>query len=250
MADEQGFYRSDGIQNSGTGLKQNGSNCEIYNSVKKIYPRIITESGVTFDNGSGEEGYDCQTCRSGYNGSNESSAWRTDKAYQGYYNGSAGKSEEACGHFFTQNGRKLSVGGGNVQSFEVTYVKIVMHRGGGGWNRGYPNEGHLRYSNLSSSYKNGEFRGMRFTDINMTLVQSDNYTFDLPAVGGTVTIEGSGASHPLCQFIKRFMQNGNAHSLAIYNGENKREGGYPFSYHYAAFDSFSMTVRGDRTIQL
>lgn len=248
MADEKGFYNKNGIQNSGTGLKRGNENCFIYNSEKQIYPRQIIETGVTFTDSSKQ--YLHQTCRSGYNSSFEKGAWRTDKAYQGFYNGSAGHSEKACGHFFSSDKKKISIGSGNILNFEITYVKIVMHRGSGGWNRGYTNEGHLRFSNLSSSYKNGEYRGARFTDIDMDLVLSHDYIFDIPSIGNSVTIEGSGVNHSLCKFIKDFMSNSNAQCLAIYNGENSGQGGYPFSYHYAAFDSFEMTVVGNRTIQL
>lgn len=243
-----GYYRSDGLQNSGTALRQGLGNAYIHNSSGQIYPRQVEEDFSA--NNSTTGGFFCQTCRSGYNGSNELSAWRTDKAYQGYYRGSQGQSEQACGHFFSANGTKLGIGGGNVLSFDVTYVKIVMHRGGGGWNRGYANEGHLRYSNLSSSYKNGEFRGMRFSDIDMNLINSYNYTFDIPPIGSSVTIEGSGSGHALCQFIKTFLSLSNANSLAIYNGENHGEGGYSFSYHYAAFDSFSIEIQGKKLVQL
>ena len=38
-----GYYRSDGIQSSGTALKRDG-NTEIYNSSGKIYPREQTVS--------------------------------------------------------------------------------------------------------------------------------------------------------------------------------------------------------------
>lgn len=247
MAEEAGYYRSDGIQNTGTALNRNG-NVEIWNSSAKIYPRQITETNVTF--GSSSKQYLHQTCRSGYNSSVEKGAWRTDKAYQGYYNGSQGSSEQACGHFFSSDGNKISVGSGNIIDFEVTYVKIVMHRGAGGWNTGYSGEGHLRFSNLSSCYKDGVYRGARFSDIDMSLVTSHDYVFDIPAIGNSVTIEGSGASNSLCKFIKDFISNSSAKCLAIYNGENSGQGGYPFSYHYAAFDSFSMEVKGNRTIQL
>lgn len=242
-----GFYRSDGLQNSGTALRYGYGNAYIYNSSGQIYPRQITETNISFG-GSGQD-YNHQTCRSGYNGSNEKSAWRTDKAYQGYYKGSEGKSEQAVGHFFSTSGTKINLGSGNIVGFEVTYVKIVMHRGAGGWNRGYSGEGHLRFSNLSSSYKNGVYRGMRFSDINMSLIYSHDYVFDIPPIGGYVTIEGS-ANSEICNFIRDFINNSEAKSLAIYNGESSGQGGYSFSYHYAAFDSFYMEVRGNRTIQL
>ena len=245
-ASDYGYYRSDGIQNSGTALRQNG-NAYIYNSAGQIYPRQVTQTDITFCDTS--KAFLHQTCRSGYNGSFEKSAWRTDKAYQGYYNGSQGRSEQAVGHFFSSDGSKISVGGSNVLGFEITYVKIVMHRGSGGWNRGYSGQGHLRFSNLSSSYKNGEYRGMRFSDINMDVVNGHDYIFDIPAIGGTTTIEG-GAGSGICNFIRDFINDSNAQCLALYNGENKGEGGYSFSYHYAAFDSFEMTVKGNRTIQL
>jgi hypothetical protein len=247
-ASDYGYYRSDGIQNSGTALRQGNGNAYIYNSAGQIYPRQVTETDVTFAD-SGKQ-YLHQTCRSGYNGSNEKSAWRTDKAYQGYYNGSQGSSEQAVGHFFSSDGTKISVGDGNVTDFEVTYVKIVMHRGTGGWNKGYSGEGHLRFSNLSSSYKNGEYRGMRYSDIDMDLVNGYDYVFDIPAIGSSVTIERSGSGDALCQFIKNFINNSSAQSLALYNGENAGQGGYAFSYHYAAFDSFEITVKGNRTVQL
>lgn len=248
MANE-GYYRSDGIQNSGTAIGINNQNVYIYTgtSFMQIYPRQITETNIDF-NGSGQS-YNHQTCRSGYNGSGERSTWRTDKAYQGYYNGSEGSSEQAVGHFFSASGMKLNLGSGNIIGFEVTYVKIEMHRGSGGWNRGYANEGHLRFSNLSSSYKNGVYRGMRFSDIDMNLVNSHDYLFDIPPIGGTTVIEGWTGS-AICNFIKDFINTSNAQCLALYNGESNGEGGYPFSYHYASFDSFSMIVKGNRTIQM
>lgn len=242
-----GYYRSDGLQNSGTALRYGYGNAYIYNSSGQIYPRQVTENNIAFS-GSGQS-YLHQTCRSGYNSSVEKGAWRTDKAYQGYYKGSEGHSQQAVGHFFSSDGTKINLGSGNIVRFEVTYVKIVMHRGAGGWNRGYSNEGHLRFSNLSSSYKNGTFRGARFSDIDMNLINSHDYVFDIPSVGNSVTIEG-GAGSGICNFIRDFINTSNAKSLAIYNGESSGQGGYEFSYHYAAFDSFSMEVRGNRTIQL
>lgn len=247
-ASDYGYYRSDGIQNSGTALRYGGGNAYIFNSAGQIYPRQVTETNVSFCSPSKQ--FLHQTCRNGYNGSGEKQSWRTDKAYQGYYKGSEGSSCQAVGHFFSSDGTKIGIGSGNILGFEVTYVKIVMHRGGGGWNRGYSNEGHLRFSNLSSSYKNGVYRGMRFSDINMDVVRGHDYIFDIPEVGSSVTIEESGSDQPLCRFIRDFIADSNAQSLALYNGEDHKEGGYDFSYHYAAFDSFELTVVGNRTVQL
>lgn len=245
-ASDYGYYRSDGRQDSGTALRQDG-NAYIFNSAGQIFPRQITEKDITFSGG--DQSYLHQTCRSGYNGSFEKSTWRTDKAYQGYYKGSEGKSEQAVGHFFSSSDTKVSAGGNNVISFKVTYVKIEMHRGGGGWNRGYAGEGHLRFSNLVNSYKNGQYRGMRFSDIDMGLVEGHDYVFDIPPIGGSTTIEGREGSS-ICNFIQDFMNNPSAKSLALYNGESSGQGGKSFSYHYAAFDSFYMLVKGSRTIQL
>lgn len=247
MADEKGFYRSDGIQSTGTALKKGNVNTEIYNSGGKIYPRYKTESDVVLSSSS--TSYLHQTCRSGYNSNYEKGTWRTDKAYQGYYNGSSGSSEEAVGHFFSADGKKMSIGD-NVSSFDVTYVKITMHRGGGGWNQGYSNEGYLRMSNLSSCSKGGVYRGARFSDIDMNLVKKYSYRFDIPAIGSSVTITGNNKDHALCKFIKSFLSESKAQCLAIYNGETSGDAGYAFSYHYASFDSFTMEVKIDRTIKL
>ena len=42
-ASDYGYYRSDGIQNSGTALRKNG-NAYIYNKAGQIYPRQVTEN--------------------------------------------------------------------------------------------------------------------------------------------------------------------------------------------------------------
>lgn len=64
-ASDYGYYRSDGIQNSGTALRQNG-NAYIYNSAGQIYPRQKIETNISFNNATGKEKYTCYTCRSGY----------------------------------------------------------------------------------------------------------------------------------------------------------------------------------------
>lgn len=120
-----GYYRSDGIQNSGTALKHGNVNTEIYNSSGKIYPRQITSS---FTASTPTGGYICQTCRSGYNSNYEKGTWRTDKAYQGFYNNYDGQSCKSCGHFFSADSQKINIGGGNILNFKITYVKITMNR--------------------------------------------------------------------------------------------------------------------------
>lgn len=240
-ASDYGYYRSDGIQNSGTALRQGNVNAYIYNSAGQIYPRQVSE-GFSFSEKSG--GYDCQTLRSGYNGSFEKSSWRTDKAYQGFYAGSEGTSRQACGHFFSPDGVKPNVGGGNVLDFNVTYVKITINRAKGGY---YNNNttGHLRFSNLSSSYKNGEFRGMRWGDLDMNLINGHDYSFTWLKYGNNTVVEDRGGA--LCSFIKDFLTNSSAKSLAIYNGESSPS---PYSSGYASCTYFNLYIEGTKTVQL
>ena len=240
-ASDYGYYRSDGIQNSGTALRKNG-NAYIYNKAGQIYPRQVTENFSFPEVGST---YVCNTLRSGYNLDGAKGSWRTDKAYQGYYKGNEGKSQQACGHFFSPNGLKPSVGGNNVLDFNITYVKITINREKGGyWSSDVT--GHLRFSNLSSHYKNGIATRARWEDLDLNLVQSHDYPFHWKGYGkGNTVIEDRGGD--LCRFIKDFLSNSSAQCLALFNGEDSPS---PYSRGYASCSYFNLYFEGTRTVQL
>lgn len=239
-ASDYGYYRSDGIQNSGTALRQNG-NAYIYNSAGQIYPRQITES---FTAGSLSDGYTCYTCRSGYNGDRHKQTWRNDKAYQGYYKGSEGSSMQSCGFFFPNSGSKMSVGSGNIIGFTVTHVKIQMNRAGGGY-QSSTIEGHLRQGNLINSYKDGVFNRARYSDISLN---SAEYVFSWLGQGNTTILEDRGGA--LCSFIQTFLNDSNMNSLCLHNTENNVGSSGEWSNNYGSCTSFQILVEGTRTVQL
>lgn len=250
-ASDYGYYRSDGIQNSGTALRQNG-NAYIYNSAGQIYPRQITETDVSIIDIADNVSYQCMTLRSGYNSNVEKGSWRTDVAYQGFYWGSDGQSQQSCGHFFSSAG-KPSVGGSNVIDFRVKYVRIEMNRRNGA---GYYNNdavGHLRMSNLINCYAGGNtsnpFRSGRWSELDQSLLNAYDYTFNWLPSGNITVLESGDPNSALCQFIKSFLSDGRAKTLCVYNGEmNVR----PFSRNYAACDNdkFRISIKVDRTVQL
>lgn len=249
-ASDYGYYRSDGIQNSGTALRQNG-NAYIYNSAGQIYPRQITETGkdILNDFESGVS-YTCMTIRDSqaYVGSGDKQTWRDD-ALQGFiYSKSlpTWRSGRSVGHFFNPNG-KASVGN-NVIDFKVSYVKIQIGRGDSGrWSSQVT--GHLRMSNLSSSFKNGEFRGMRWGDLDFNLVERYDYPFAWKPIGQVTILESNDPNSDLCRFMTNFYKETSAQTLCLYNGENS---GNPYSANYAKCPNkeFKMQVKVDRTVQL
>ena len=179
MADEKGFYRSDGIQNSGTALKHGDVNTEIYNSGGKIYPRQVTE---TFNiDSSSVGGFTLTTVREGNNSNASNGSWKAG-VKQGYYycskttaNWAYGLSKQSIGHIFFGKG-KPNVKGDKVTSFKVTYVKMTLDRTihVGNYNKDVPAT--MRQSNLASTTKNGVYNGYRFGDVEMSN-ESLNFTW-------------------------------------------------------------------------
>jgi len=239
------YYRSDGIQNSGTAIRRrNGvnENVEIHNSSGKIYPRQVVES---FTASTPTGGYLCHTCRSGYNLNSEKGTWRTDKAYQGYYKGSEGASCHAVGHFFPADGCKINIGGGKILGFTVTYVKIVINRTRGGYS-GSTITGKLRQSNLISSFKNGVYRGMRYSDV---VLNGAEFVFSWNPIGQNTVLESSDQNSDLCKFIQTFLSDSSVNSICLFNGEGSA-GGADYSKNYGSCNSFTIEIKGNKTIQL
>ena len=172
--------------------------------------------------------------------------WRDDSAYQGFYKGSRGHSMESVGHLFLDNRQKINVGSEDVIDFEVTYVKITLNRRKSG-NYNNTVTGHLRYSNVDTDYYNGRILSTAFDNIDLNFVRSDDYQFQWLPINNTTVIEGSGASHPLCSFIKRFISSSKAKTLALYNGETE---GKEWSNEYASCNYFNIIVKGNRTIRI
>lgn len=171
MADEKGFYRSDGIQSTGTALKKGNVNIEIYNSNGKIYPRQVTE---TFNlDSSSVGGFTLSTVREGYNSNANSGSWKVG-VKQGYYycsqatlNWDYGVTKQNIGHIFFGKG-KPKIKEDKVLSFKVTYVKMTLDRTihVGNYSKDVPAT--MRQSNLSSTTKNGVYNGYRFSDVVMS----------------------------------------------------------------------------------
>lgn len=240
-ASDYGYYRSDGIQSSGTALRSDG-NAYIFNQAGQIYPRQVVES-VSFNTGSWG-GFTCTTL-------NEVGGWKSGKARQGYYYQTGntaqwayGVTKQKKGHFFFNNGKPniTSVSQGTVISWRVSYAKITLNRTirTGNWQQIVT--GVLRLSNYSY-----EGQGS-FSDC---VVSQESCSFNWQPYGEWTVVEDWG-NGSLCGLLTRFFVNNDFQSLCLYNGEdsNDTSAGFKCSTNYAGGDEFYLEMTVERTIQL
>lgn len=214
MANE-GYYRSDGLQNSGTALTENNQNVYIFTGTdfKQIYPREISQ---TIDGNSFGGGFGCRTYRT-------TGGWR-DCAYQGVKSvGYSYTNLRICYGHITPNSIPRYK---NLVS--VDYVKIGFQPHSCGWSSiSRDLVFHVALNGSDTPPMEGEYR------FNLGAGQDTKYQ----------TAEG-GAGSSLANLIHILISKGS--KLILYNGETTlaspvySDGTGYGSRDYAAIENFEI----------
>lgn len=206
-----GFYRSDGLQNSGTAIRYGNENAYIYNSSGQIYPREVSQ---TLDSNSFGGGFGCRTYRT-------VGGWR-DCAYQGVKSVGYSSQIRICyGHITPNNIPRYK----NLISVDYVKVRFKAH--------------HCGWSSISRDLV---FRVA--TDDNAIPNMKGEYRYSLGAGQDTSYQTAEAYSGGLTDLMYILLTEGK--KLMLYNGETTlaspiyNDGTGYGSKNYAAIESFEI----------